>query len=423
MLSKEENELLTRVGPGTPMGELMRRYWMPTLMTSDLPGPDCAPVRVRLLGEDLVAFRDTDGRAGLLDEFCAHRCASLFLGRNEENGLRCVYHGWKFDVDGRCVDLPTEPAHSTFKDRIHLKAYPIVEVGGVIWSYMGPSDRRPGPPAFEWTRAAPDNRFVSKTLEQCSYLQAVEGGIDPTHGAFLHNNNIADRDTVAARDPAARIELERTTYGYRYAGIRDTGGGDNYIRIRHFVLPFHQLRPDQTVRASGGGTLPIPQVRGHMWVPIDDENTWVFNWIFASDPDRPFTREFVLSEETKVGRGPEGEVGAIRRRTRANNWLIDREMQRTTNFTGIQGTNTQDLAAQESMGPIIDRRREHLGSSDQAIITLRQILLEAVSSVQEGGDAPGAEPETYRMARPADVVLPHAVRWQDAVQEKLVAVY
>ena len=423
MLSREDNERLTRVGPGTPMGGLLRRYWMPALLDYELPEPDCPPKRVRLLGEDLVAFRDTEGRVGIVDEVCAHRCASLFLGRNEESGLRCAYHGWKYDVDDRCVDMPNEPPESRFKERISIKAYPAVDVGGVIWAYMGPPEKKPGPPAMEWTRMPPTHRFVSKTLEGCSWLQGLDGGMDPTHQAFLHNNNISKRRPIS---DWARVEYERTPFGFHYAGIQDLGEDRSYVRIRDFVMPFQQMRPHQVaamVREGASEEENVPQLRGHLWVPIDDENMWVFNWIASADKDIPLTPEFVRNAEKSSGRGADGEVGFQRLRTKANDWLIDREMQRTVNFTGIPGVNTQDVVIQESMGPIVHREREHLGGSDRAVIILREVLLQVLKEFQEGVDPPGADPETYRNVRPIDLVLPKNVRWQDAAAPQMAAAW
>jgi phenylpropionate dioxygenase-like ring-hydroxylating dioxygenase large terminal subunit len=416
MLSREENERVTRVGPGTPMGALMRRYWLPALLVDELPEPDCPPVRVKLLGEHLVAFRDSQSRIGLLAEHCPHRLASLFLGRNEQDGLRCVFHGWKFDVAGRCVEMPTEPADSRFKEKVRQPAYPTVEVGGVIWAYLGPPEARPDPPAMEWLHASPTHRFVSKTHEYCNYLQAIEGGIDTAHSSYLHNNNLADRAGFRQLDTAPRLEVERTDYGFRYAGIRDVGDEGNYVRIYQFVLPFHQFRAHLLAGRRGSGRAAIPQVRGHMWVPMDDEQTMVFNWTHSVEADKPFTPAFLAEYEAGAGRGPEGET-TVRHRTRANDWLIDREIQRTRTYTGIAGVNTQDLAVQESMGPIVDRTREHLGSTDRAIITLRRILLDAITTVEQGGTPPGADPSTYGDVRAADVILPKDARWQDAARE------
>ena len=422
MLSKEENELITRVGPGTPMGELLRRYWLPALLFADLAEPDCPPVRLKLLGEELVAFRDSAGRVGILDEYCAHRCASLFLGRNEESGLRCVYHGWKYDVSGQCVEMPNEPPEHNFTERVRLKSYPVLERAGVIWTYMGPADRRPAEPDFEWTRAATTHVYVSKTLELANYLQAIEGGMDSVHSTFLHNNYLADKtgSRIARSKNRAerweRVEVERTDYGLRYAAIHDPleeegGLAYDWIHVHHFIMPFHQYRGGGD--ASNGSRQTLPKCNGHMWVPMDDETTCVFNWMYATEPNRPLTLDAITKEETEYGRGPDGET-FNRRRTRGNDWLIDREVQRTKTFTGIAGVNTQDLAVQEGMGLIVDRSREHLGTTDRVVIVLRQLLLEAIKDVQNGKDPLGSDPSSYSRVRSAVTTLPKGARWQDS---------
>jgi phthalate 4,5-dioxygenase len=418
LLNKEENQLITRVGRGTPMGEVMRRYWMPCLLASELPGPDCPPVRVRLLGEDLVAFRDTNGQVGLLDELCPHRLASLFLGRNEESGLRCVYHGWKFDVDGHCVDMPSEPAASTFKERVRQLAYPTVETAGVVWAYLGPTEKQPDLPDMEWMRAPDTHLFVSVTEEYCNFVQCVEGGIDTVHSSYLHNNNLADKTGFRQIATSAQVEVARGDFGFQYAGIREISAEENYVRMYTFVMPFHQIRSRQNYSARGREE--IPTLAGHMWVPQDDEHTLVFNWMYAADDDKPLTPEFVDRTERGLGRGPEGETRQ-RFRIRANDWGIDRAMQRTVNFTGIPGTNSQDLAVQESMGATVDRSREHLGTTDRAVIAYRQLLLDSIKIVEDGGDPPGLDPSTYRQLRASDVVLPKGVSWQDVAEEELVA--
>src|SRR5918992_1542416 len=187
MLSVEDNEIVTNTNAGTPMGELFRRFWLPVALSEELPGPDCVPLRVRILGEDLIAFRDTDGKPGVVDAYCPHRGAPMFFGRNEENGLRCVYHGWKFDVTGACVDLPNAPEGATYKDKVKIKCYPSVDAGDLIWAYMGPEDKKPPFPAFEWTKLPRNHRYVTKFVEQCNYLQAMEGDYDPSHARFLHS--------------------------------------------------------------------------------------------------------------------------------------------------------------------------------------------------------------------------------------------
>src|ERR687886_680391 len=418
MLKQEENELITRVGPGTPMGNTLRRYWMPALVSSELPHPDSDPVRVRLLGEDLIAFRDTNGSVGLMQNNCPHRGASLFFGRNEEAGIRCVYHGWKFDVTGQCVDMPNEPPEYRFESKVRQTAYPAVEHAGLIWTYMGPADKQPPLPDMEWMRAPATHRFVSKTREEANYLQAIEGGIDSVHSSFLHNNNLADKDLYRTIGSSARLEVERTDYGFRYASMRDVGEDGQYVRMYQFVVPFYQMRATMLEGRKGGRRAKIPQLRGHMWVPMDDQNTMVYNYTTSIDADKPLSREYIEEQERNLGRGTGGE-NVERIRTRANNWLIDREMQKTVNFTGIPGVNTQDLAVQESMGPIVDRSREHLGSTDRAIIMLRRILLDAVATVEQGDTPPGVDPATYRDVRAADVILPKQARWQDAARAAL----
>ena len=410
MLTHDDNERVTHVGRGTPMGETMRRYWIPALFAWELPEADCAPVRVKLLGEELVAFRDTEGRIGLLEERCPHRLASLFLGRNEECGLRCVYHGWKFDVEGRCVDMMNEPESLGFAHKIRTTAYPTVETGGVIWAYLGPADRRPPLPHFAWTQVRPTHLHVSKVIQESNWLQGVEGGIDTSHVPILHRVLTTDskRPGFHPNDPFVRgkaptLELDVTDYGYRYAGIRPLGGDEVHVRAYHFILPFHQIRPGRT------GAGHFTAVAGHMWVPMDDVTTMVYNWEYSIT--EPLTEEDRL--ERRLGNGPlDVDQTTFRsRRNRANNYLQDRHVQRTETFTGIDGVNAQDRAVQESMGPIVDRSREHLGPADRAVIQARRLLLQATRTVEAGGTPPGVEP-TYYPLRPAEAVVSADADWR-----------
>jgi len=410
MLTHDDNERVTHVGRGTPMGETMRRYWIPALLARELPEPDCAPVRVKLLGEELVAFRDTEGRIGLLEERCPHRLASLFLGRNEECGLRCVYHGWKFDVEGRCVDMMNEPESLGFAHKIRTTAYPTVEAGGVIWAYLGPADQRPPLPHFAWTQVRPTHLHVSKVIQESNWLQGVEGGIDTSHVPILHRVLTTDskRPGFNPNDPFVRgkaptLELDVTDYGYRYAGIRPLGGDEVHVRAYHFILPFHQIRPGRT------GAGHFTAVAGHMWVPMDDVTTMVYNWEYSIT--EPLTEEDRL--ERRLGNGPlDVDQATFRsRRNRANNYLQDRHVQRTETFTGIDGVNAQDRAVQESMGPIVDRSREHLGPADRAVIQARRLLLQAIKTVETGGTPPGIEP-TYYPLRPAEAVVSANADWR-----------
>tara|TARA_Y100001936_G_scaffold253120_1_gene315889 strand:- start:1199 stop:2464 length:1266 start_codon:yes stop_codon:yes gene_type:complete len=408
MLSTENNNLITNVGPGTPMGEAMRLYWIPVMMDFELPHADCDPVRVRVMGENLVAFRDSKGRIGLLPDACPHRRVSLYFGRNEEEGLRCVYHGWKFDVDGDCVDMPNEPVESNFKHKVKMKAYKTWEGGNVIWAYLGPSDRVPPPPKFEWTTVPDSHRGVTKLIQTCNWVQAVEGGIDTSHSSFLHNNDLSDKTLLRSRSTAPYLEVETTNYGYTYSSTRPLSTDEgNYIRTYHYVLPFHQIRAGQVGRS---GEAVQPRSSGHCWVPIDDENTMVFNWTFTWD-------ENPLNDKDKAleGTGNEWDVDIdrttfIAKRNKGNDWLLDRQMQRTQNFTGIVGVNTQDRALQETMGVIADRTQERLGTSDRAIIAMRKLLLEAVKVAGDGGSPKGSQGEFVGI-RAIDRILPADQHW------------
>ncbi len=419
MLSHADNERLVRVGPGTPAGTLFRRYWQPACLSSELPEPDGAPVRVRLLGEDLIAFRDTTGAVGLVDAFCPHRRAPLFFGRNEECGLRCVYHGWKFDVAGNCVDLPSEPDGSPMKAGIKLIAYPTHEKAGIVWAYLGPAATMPAPPDYEWTRAPATHRYVSKTYEACNYLQAVEGGLDTAHSSFLHNLRLGDTSLFRLRDRAPRLDVERTDYGYYYVSTRQLGADGAYVRLYHYVMPFQQMR--------GGvngvlGRNEIPLLDGHIWVPIDDEQTNVYNWFYSADPAISISEEEADAHEHHSGRGKDDLIPGtfVLKRNPSNDYLIDRAVQRTQTYTGIDGVNTQDFAIQQGMGPIADRSHEYLGTTDRAIVTLRRMLLEATAAVERGETPPGADPETHRSIRAYDGVVPPGGNWREAFAADLV---
>ena len=379
MLSQADNELLTRTGPGTPMGNLMRRYWIPVTFTHLIAEPDCPPIRVKIMGENLVAFRDTEGRPGLLDEKCPHRTASLFFGRNEECGLRCVYHGWKFDIGGKCVDLPSEPAGSNFQDKITTKAYPCYEQGGVVWAYMGPPGLKPDFPALEWTLLPDDQKFLTRHVQECNWLQGVEGGFDNSHLAFLH------RGSGAINQNAIPLHYEaiETDFGLIAGTGRDAGNGNIRWATDLMIMPFHKLF---ATRPHGA----------HMWVPIDDYITMLYSVDFY--PDRRLDNEVL--ERSKDGRhihtenipGTDYTV-----RNMENLYLIDREEQASgASFTGIKGVGTQDCAIQESMGPIADRTKEHLGQSDIAIIHIRKKLLETVHAHERGETPPGLNPDDYR---------------------------
>ena len=419
MLSREENDLLTRTGPGTPMGEVLRRYWLPALLSAEIPEPDCPPVQVKLLSESLVAFRDTEGRIGLLDEFCAHRGTSLWLGRNEECGLRCVWHGWKYDVNGQCVDQMNQPGSSSFAYKIRIKSYPVLELGGVVWAYMGPENKMPAPPKFGWTQVPATHRHTSKLIQECNWLQGLEGGLDQIHVPILHKTfraELADSGIAAqsfiGRTGMPVFEIEETDFGLRYVAIRRLAEDRYYVRGYNFIMPFTQ------VRHADNPTTDADLVKkfntGHMWVPIDDENCMVWNWMYSWGD--PLTEEERM--ERRTGNGPDEVDQRTFRpfRNRDNSWLIDREMQRRQNFSGITKVNAQDRAVQELQGRIVDRTKEHLGPADKVMISARQLLLRAAKTVAAGEIPMGAD-ASYYCARGATKIIPADGSWQELMRE------
>jgi nitrite reductase/ring-hydroxylating ferredoxin subunit len=415
-----DNELLTQTDPGKLMGELLRRYWIPALLAEELPEPDCPPVRVKLLGEELIAIRDTNGRIGLLDEFCAHRTASLFFGRNEECGLRCAYHGWKYDVDGNCVDMPSEPEESNFKNKVRLKSYPCEERGGVIWTYMGPPELKPEVPELEWALLPDSHRFVSKRLQECNYMQAMEGGIDSSHVSFAHRFDIHDDPMhkgtpgleYLKRDTRPKFEVVQSDGGLLIGARRNLDEDNYYWRITQWIMPWYSIIPPFGTHNPLGG---------HAWVPIDDENCWA--WSINYHPARPLSDEELASMQAGEGIHVEYIPGTYRPlANKDNDYLIDREAQRAKKtFSGVKGISMQDASLQESMGTICDRTKERLGTSDAAIIMARRRLLSAVKQLQEGDhDPPALNPATHRV-RSTSVVLPKGVAFQEGAKEALVA--
>ncbi len=417
MLTHEDNELLCRVGPGTPMGEVLRRYWLPVLTSEELPEPDCPPVRAKLLGEDLVAFRATDGKVGLVDNYCPHRRASLFFGRNEECGLRCVYHGWKFDVEGNCVDMPSEPAESNFKDKVKVTAYPTVDRGGTIWTYMGPKHLQP--PFFNlqiWDY--PDSHIITNRVQSdCNYIQVIEGNIDSSHISFLHRN-LADLDMsdfddgtdqvgfpsnkmstkIRGADRFPRVIVQETKYGWRYVGLRDTPNGHNHLRITTNIFPIYQMIA--RLPSQGPGVL--------MMIPRDDETCW--RWSVSARTDRPYTQEErddrarnAANVTDSHGRGEKGYW---------NDFMLSREDQRTLSFTGIKGIGTQDQAVTESMSTISDKQNEHLGTSDRAIIHNRKVLIDAARNMLEGIEPLYHDPDITGKVRSHEENIPYGDDWR-----------
>ena len=434
MLSTADNELLCRVGPGTPMGNLMRQYWVPALRSDELPSPDCPPVRVRLLGENLIGFRTTSGAVGLIANACPHRGASLFFGRNEEEGLRCVYHGWKFDVAGACIDMPSEPAESNFRSKVKAVAYPCIERGQIVWTYMGPRGTPPSLPDLEPNLLPADQYKLSTLMQECNWLQALEGDFDTVHTQFLHsrlNTNPAPGTSAyySKLEKYARFQVRDTDYGVTYGCYRSGAEDEYYWRIAHFLFPFYTMVPT--------GNLGI-QKKVQTWVPMDDHHTLYFQ---MSDPlsssEQQKTPSYLISPEERAQRmvamagARMGSVPTLPNSTDwlgrfrnvanvSNDYLIDREDQRLNDFAGMPSdASTEDQAMIESMGPIFDRTREHLGTSDSGINRMRQRLLRAVKALRdEGLTPPGVDnPEVYRQ-RSGYIVLPRSADWWEATKEQ-----
>jgi phthalate 4,5-dioxygenase oxygenase subunit len=416
MLSREDNEILCRVEGDAPMGRLMRAHWIPACLEEEVRERDGAPVRLRLLGEDLVAFRDSDGRLGVLDEHCPHRRASLALGRNEACGLRCLYHGWKVDVEGNVVDRPTEPREATAVKPVKHKAYPCHESGGFVWVWMGPADamREFEPPA--WAPAPGLRTSAVKIHVACNWAQVLEGAIDSSHSSSLHSTDMVPAQVDGAgatdktwlrpsTDKAPRLQVERTDFGFRYVAIRHpiaNAETHDYLRITVFVAPFTVLIPP-----NDRYNLSI------LNIPIDDTNT-MFYFIAWSDGehegiDQEDWRAFCAA---RVGVDLDECFRPIR--TRQNNYLQDRRAMSAGSYTGIDGIPNQDMAMWETMGSIADRSRERLGASDIAIVQFRRIMIEAARKVAAGEPAIGTSPRhvPHVKLRSFEGVVPKTTNWR-----------
>jgi phthalate 4,5-dioxygenase len=419
MLRKDQNELLTQTGPDTPMGRLFRSYWIPALLSEELPENDCPPVRVPLLSERLIAFRDSDGRYGLVDEFCAHRRVSLWFARNEDCGLRCSYHGWKYDVTGQCIDMPSEPEQSSFAKKIRLKSYPLVERGGVLWTYMGPADQTPPLPEWEFATVPAAQSFTSKRSQECNWLQAMEGGIDSSHVSFLHRSDLnSDPLFKGARgnqynlaDSRPVFEVVESPGGLFIGARRNAEHGNYYWRITQWVMPSFTMIPPR-----GGHS-----VHGHFWIPIDDDGCWT--WSFDYHPTRALTDAELAAMRDGKGIHVKYVPGTFRPlANKDNDYLMDRAAQKAgRTYSGVEGFAMQDASLQESMGPIVDRTKETLVSTDSGIIMARQRLLRAVKALVEAGVTPPGVDLAHQRVRSAAVVLPPDQPFKDAARDALIA--
>ena len=413
MTTAEQNTLLTQTGAGTPMGALFRRYWLPALLAHELPKPDCAPVRVKLLGERLLAFRDTSGQVGLIDEFCAHRGVSLWFGRNEEGGIRCPYHGWKYDHTGQCVEVPSEPEESGYCKKIKLTSYPCVERGGVIWAYLGPVELQPPAPSYEWCLVPDSHRYVSKRIQECNYLQAMEGGLDSIHSTFLHRYSVGEdpllkRDAESAAmlkgDPHPKFIPTQSLGGLHISTRRNAGDDRYYWRVTQWLMPCFNLFPPYGDNPCGG----------HAWVSIDDEHCWTFSIDYH--PHRPLNQtELDACHDGKGIHVKLNEGSFVPRANIHNMYFMDRRAQKDKKtFSGVMTIGIQDAAVQESMGAIEDRSRENLVSTDNGIIMTRNRLAQAARDVQIHKTPPGLDAATQRV-RAISMVAPRSQAFSEAL--------
>jgi len=396
MMSKEENYLLTRTGRGTPCGELMRRYWQPVALAEELP-PGGAPLSVRICGEDLVLFRDDQQRIGLLGLHCSHRGTDLSYGRIEDGGLRCLYHGWLYDINGRCLEQPGEPGGGEHRDQIRHCAYPCKEVAGAIFTYMGPGEP-PLIPNYDFLNASPDHLYVSKIFHDCNYLQANEGNIDPVHLSYLHKfleeRNEGYRGVrgaeeshynLVARNAAPVLDVELTDCGVRIYTVRKLEDDKSYLRVSHFIMPNLSAFPGQT---GGEGY----SVNWH--VPVDDTRHWKYTFVYSAGA--PLKKELVGRERSELG--PDYRL----QRNDANRFLQDREAMKDKTYAGMgTGFQAHDAFATSSQGAVQDRGGEQLVSSDKAIVAARKLIEKAIRDVQEGKDPP------HVIRNAADNRVPH----------------
>jgi nitrite reductase/ring-hydroxylating ferredoxin subunit len=379
---------------------------------------DGPPVRVKVLGENLVCFKNTNHEIGLLDEFCAHRGVSLWFGRNEECGLRCPYHGWKYDVTGQCVELPSEGADGPMRKRMKLKSYPCLELGGVVWTYMGPPEQKPEAPGIEWAHVPPERRYVSKRLQESNWLQALEGGIDSSHVSFLHGAALkhdplfvgSKGNEYNERDRMPEFDVVDFPGGLLIGARRNAEAGRYYWRITPWVLPTHTIIPPRAGHPLGA----------HVWVPIDDEHCWA--WSINYHPRRSLSQAELNAMKSGKGIHVAYVSGTfIPLQNKTNDYLIDRDKQKKNlSFSGVEGIAMQDASLQESMGPIQDRTRENLCPTDRGIVMARRKLLEAAKAASAGSPPPGLRAEEQRV-RSCAIELPRDQHFKEHARHGLFA--
>ena len=418
MLNEKQNDLLCRVEGVAPMGALMKRYWLPAIAAEEVAIPDGPPVRARLVGEDLVIFRDSNGRLGALEEYCAHRRVSLALGRNEKGGLRCLYHGWKYGVDGTVLDMPTESPDSRARENVDQQAFPAIESGGLIWVYLGPKESMPEFQPPPWANCVSRRLVVSKVIVDANWAQALEGQIDSAHSSMLHSTDIPagtseqteiDEEGAHVRpsgDPNPRLLVKRAPYGMRYVAIRKplvNAQTHDYMRVTVFIAPCFALIPPNSRNAMC-----------NIAVPRDDNSTNMYFVHFSetTDLDRAMVQE-------NLGSRPGIDIDPVTGRSlrnRGNNFQQDREAMARGNFSGIRGIGQQDIAMWESMGrrPIVDRHREHLGTTDVAVAQFRRIMLGAAEEFRESNRVLGQNGPrvAFGKIRSFEGILPVGSDWE-----------
>lgn len=429
MLTHEDNERITRVGPGTEMGQLMRLYWIPFLLSKEVVA-DGQPHQLRLLGEDLVAFRDSSGKVGLVDHACPHRGAPMVFAQNVDGGLRCVYHGWKFNLDGSCQEMPTEPADTPMLKKMSIKSYPVQERNGVMWTYMGPdADAPPSLPSVEWNMVPENQVALSMRVQECNWLQAMEGEIDSAHAALLHGRHDVGgviNTWKQAQDLAPKFECVQHDAGVSIASRRKVGEDKNYVRVNQYLMPFWTLVPPQA---------QFPDLSGHAWVPIDDNLTLCL--MFSYHPSQPFyekTRK-IFNEghqgretghhstdafETRPVSAPYHKYWSTFNRSNAYQFNYQSQVEKYN--SGLPGLWIQDAAAQSGVSAIYDRTKEHLGTSDTGIARTRRLLLDSVKKLTtENTRPPSAVDPEKLMFRAISITIPAGSDWTAAGQEFMKA--
>jgi len=426
MAAEHQDEILTRVGPGTPMGRLMREYWIPACGSGELAA-GAAPMRLMLLGEKLVAFRDQAGRVGIMDHRCPHRCASLFYGRNEEGGLRCIYHGWKYDVTGRCLEMPNVPPQHAFADKVRARAYKTAERNGIVYAYMGERAEAPPLPSNEPLLLPERAARIAWVLRECNWLQALEGDIDTSHVAFLHEGSVLPEaypreapQRFGLMNRAPEIHVADTEWGTMYAGRWPADAGNAYYRLAQFIFPFWTMVPNGDFERN---------VVTRAWIPLDDTHTMFLSVTWEAGATPIVTRR----QNVRGAEGPSafkflpnttGWFGRWRLAQNASNdYEIDREAQRTRSYTGIEGIHLQDQAVTESMGEIVDRSFENLAVSDLMVTRTRRRLLLAARAHAEQGTVPPCvdQPEICLGAHSGGFVAPARLSWREAYAQELRA--